>query len=193
MSAAKLVRITETTWNNLKQLIVKAIGGYNITYTTETYSEYGDDSRPIDEVTAIRLRTEADGDEAIIGYLLKDRLAEVGEKRLYATDEVGEIKFVVWLRNDGTCLQGDSNNPVDYTNFAVKFNELKTEFNSLKASYNDLVAKVNANATLLGTHTHPYINVAAPAITSPSGVAGQSGSTNNANIDNAKNTKIKYN
>jgi len=37
----KLVRITDTFFNDLKQLVAKAIGGFRNTYTTEVYSEWG--------------------------------------------------------------------------------------------------------------------------------------------------------
>lgn len=129
----RLIRITDTFFNNLKQLVAKGVGGFRTTYTTEVYSEWGDDSRPVKDTTALRVLTEADGDEAIIGYLLKNRKAEIGEKRLYCTDENAEVKFIVWLRKDGTVLIGDSDIPAQYTNFAVKYNELLVEYNKTKA------------------------------------------------------------
>lgn len=177
----KLVRITDTFFNDLKQLVAKAIGGFRNTYTTEVYSEWGDDSRPIKEATAIRLLTEADGDEAIVGYLLKNRKAEIGEKRLYCTDENGVIKFVVWLRNDGTVLIGDSDVPSQYTNFGVKYNELLAEYNKTKAY---TLALKNATQTAL---------VALDALipgTSAAFIAAMAGQTL-GDFTQAKNEKIK--
>jgi hypothetical protein len=178
----KLLRITQTYFNGLKQRIVKAQGA-TTTYTAEEYSPAGIDSNPLKDMTAIYIRTQSDGDEAIIGYLIKNKVAEIGEARLFSVDENNALKFNIWCKSDGTALMGTSDTPADYTNFMVKFNEMKTEFDKLKTDYNNLVSTFNSHTHILtlsaGTGT------AAPSVTQ--------GTANTSNIDNAKNDKIKTN
>jgi hypothetical protein len=171
----QLLRITQTTRNNLKQLVVKMIGA-KATYTAEQYAPHGVDSRPPNGMTAIYMKTTADGDECVIGYLTRDGLAAVGENRLFSTDENGALKSWCWLKNDGTIeLNGNEN-------FAVKFNELKAEFNKLKASYNNLVSIFNS-------HVHPGVTTGGGSTTpTPTPAAA-----NTSNIDLSKNEKIKTN
>lgn len=182
MERAKLLRVDGSSFNKLKQLVLKVLGAKS-TYTAEEYAPHGTDSRPVKGMTAIYMRSERDGDECIIGYLIKDRNAEIGEHRIFSTDQSGAFKFNVWLRADGKLLIGDSINPSAYTNNAVQFNELKVEFNELKAKFNALVSAYN-------THVHPYVNGSTPAVTSTTPTTG---TASTANIDNAKNAKIKTN
>jgi hypothetical protein len=173
----KLLKITGTSLNKLKQLVIKGWGGAASTLTAEEYSPFGTDSRPPTGMIAVYLRTEVDGSEAIIGYLHRDRLAEVGEHRIYSTNADGTLQTYIWLKADGTILLGGTDN------FAVKFNELKTEFNKLKTSFNDLV-------TLYNAHTHvTSCGAGAGSATAPPLISR--GSANTSNIDNVKNAKIK--
>lgn len=180
MNFPKLLRITGTSFNKLKQRVVKVIGSSKSTLTAEEYSSFGIDSNPPKDLTAIYMRTEADGDECIIGYLLKDKLAEVGETRLFSTDSDLGLKSYVWLKNDGTILiNGDNNN-------AVLFNELKTEFNKLKQDHNTLVQKWNAFCSA-------YAPGSPSSLGTPPTLATSTVTANSSNIDNAKNAKIKTN
>lgn len=168
------------------------------TVTAVQYGAFGEDANPIKNSVGIYAKTEVNGKEVCLGVMNTNAKAAQGERRLYCTDENGNFKFNIWLSGDGIAYIGDSDNKSDYNNFAVLFNELKTEFNELKSKYNSLVTAVNANAALLGTHTHGYILPLIPATPSagtslPSGVPGQTGNPSTANIDNVKNTKIKYN
>lgn len=194
-----IATVISTSFDKLKRLSVKILyrgritNGVGDVRTPNEVSSYGIDSNPVEGKKALYMKTGVDGKYYIVGYLNTNRLAQPGENRSFSTDANGQFKFNIWLTADGKALVGDSDNPDDYTNFAVFFNEFKEEFNKLKDDYNDLVSKVNANASLLGTHTHPYVNGSTPAVTSPSGVAGQTGSVNTSNIDNAKNPNVKYN
>jgi len=179
---AKLLRVDSSILNKLKQRVMKLLGAKAI-YTAEDYAPHGTDSVAPKGTTAIYIKTEADGDECVIGYLIKNRVAEVGEHRLFSTDANGLFKFNVWLRADGTVLMGDSENPATYANFAVKYNELATEFNELKTKFNALVSSYNS-------HVHPYVNGTTPAAT---GTTATPATASAANITNAKNAKIKTN
>ena len=93
------------------------------------------------------------------GYLAKaiwenkDKDRETGESRIFATDNSGAFKYNVWLRNDGTVLIGDSDNPSAYTNNLIKW----TEFNSVIQAYLTLqnTAITTAITGLGGTYVAP--------------------------------------
>jgi len=171
-----LVKIISTSLDSFGKLIVKfsRFGNKDIQTSIEV-SQYGVDSNPIKGMVAIYTPTTSNGDTFILGYLNKNRLADVGEFRTFATDADGVEKFYIWQKSDGTCEIGGD------TNFAVKFNELKTEFNKLKTDHNNFLAEYK-------THTHVL------TLTSGTGTAAPTISTqiaNTSNIDNSKNDKIK--
>jgi hypothetical protein len=187
-----VAKVISTSFDEFKRLIVKVLYRGKITdgrgdvRTPIEASPFGIDSNPTEKKVAIYIQP-TQGQYYTIGYLNTNRLAETGETRFFSTDNEGALKAYVWLKKDGILeLNGKDN-------FAVKFNQLKTEFNKLKSDFNDLVDVVNSNSTLIGTHTHPYYNVAVPATTSPWGTSGQMGAPNTSNIDTAKNIKIKTN
>lgn len=179
----KILRVISSSYNSLKQSVIKLSGAKN-TYTAEEYGPFGADSRPPKGWAALYSVTGADGDDAVLGYLNKDRLSEVGEMRIFATDADGNFKFNVWLRADGTVLIGGSSVPADYINYGVKFNQLETEFNKLKSDYNTLKTKFNS-------HTHTT-TCGSGAGTAAAVLAAQQGPTNTSNIANAKNEEVKY-
>lgn len=176
----RLLRTTATRFNKYKQLLVKAISAKG-TYEAEEYSSFGTDSRPPKDMTAIYIKTERDGDECIIGYLNKDRLAEIGDYRIFSTDDSAVLKTYIWLHNDGTIDIGGN------AKHMARFEELKTGFDQLKQDFNTLVTKYNS-------HIHPIIN-AIPAATPPgvvtSGPTVTSGTPTTATIDPAKINEIK--
>lgn len=175
-----LLRISETSHNKLKQLVVKLISAKGI-YQAEEYSPFGTDSRPPKGMTAIYIKTQRDGDEAIIGYLHKDRLSQVGEHRIFSTDENLEMQTYVWLKNDGTMEIGGN------TKHMVRYEELKTEFDKLKQDFNSLVTKYNS-------HVHPIINgfpLASPPGVVTSGPTPTTATPTTADISGSKIDEIK--
>lgn len=155
----KLLRIVGTSYNTLKQLVVKTIGA-KATYTAEEYSSWGVDSRPPNGTTALYTRTEADGDEAIIAYLIKNRLAEVGELRLFSTSANGTLQTYIWLKADGTIqLGGVSNGGL------VKIDNLKTQYDAGIAAIKAAVAAgFSAQAGIDGGVGLSAFNTAAASI-----------------------------
>lgn len=174
----KLLRITDSEINENGQLVVKAIGAKS-TYTAEEYAPHGTDARPPKNTTALFSTTEAQGDEAMVGFLIVGRKAEIGEHRIFSTDANRNFKFNVWLRADGTCLIGDSDNPSEYTEFATLANELKTKLEEIKTS-------INNNATIYNAHTHldPVSGSTGP----PSALQSQNTST----FASIVNEKVKF-
>lgn len=184
MKALKLMKITETSIDALRRRLVKLWNGNVDTVTAIQYGPFGSDSNPPAGSIAIYGRTEMDGKEVCIGVMSKEFLAAPGEHRIFSTDNNSAFKFNIWLRADGIAFIGDSNDPSDYTNFAVKHNELKQDLDALKAT-------VNANAAIFNSHTHLYApGPGVPVPTAPTTTQSQSNSTDFSNI---KNSKIKTN
>lgn len=167
-----LVKIISTEVDDAMRRIVKVLRmGLKDIRTPFEASPFGVDSNCPKNFIAVYAETEEKGKNVIIGYLNKNAKADVGELRLFSTDKDGKEKFYVQLKNNGFLGLGGTGN------FAVKFNELKTEFNSLKGT-------VSSHITTYNTHTHPVAGTVANATLNVS-----VGPT--ANIDNAKNDKIK--
>jgi hypothetical protein len=161
MKSAKTI---STAFNEAKNIIVKVLRlGDKDVQTSRQINSYGIDSNPIKDMIAIHADTGIRGESIIIGYVGKQHIAKIGETRLYSTDEKGNLKATVHLKNDDTLeLMGDDN-------FAVKYNQLEIAFNELKLKFN--------------THFHP----------ASSGTTSPTASQSTADISQAKNPKIKTN
>ena len=104
---SKLLAILSTTKDSLGRLLGKVNNGKSDIRTAIEASPYGIDSNPIKGMVAIYMRTEQDGREVLMGYLNKNRLADVGELRLFSTDSEGTEKMYMWLTNDGFMELGE--------------------------------------------------------------------------------------
>lgn len=169
-----LGKIISTEFDNLKRRLIKITRfGKSDVQTPMEGMPFGIDSNPTKDMIALYAESAEKGKAYIVGYILKNHKADVGELRLYATDAQGAEKGYAWLKKDGTLeLLGD-------TNFAVKYTEMKAEFDKLKKSHNDLLTEYQ-------THTHPT-NFA--VITTTPTVSTQL--PNQSNMSQAKNAKIK--
>jgi hypothetical protein len=172
-----LVKINSSALNSIGQRMMKFLRyGAKDVQTAIEGGPHGMDSRAVEN--SIAIYAKLDEETVVIGYLLRDKLAEVGETRLYSTNTDGELKAYVWLKNDGIMhLSGDND-------FAVSFNNLKTEFNALKADHNTLADKWN-------TFCAAYLPGSPSTLGTPPTLATSTVMPNASDIDNAKNTKIK--
>lgn len=176
----KLLKVTQSAYNDLRQLVVTVWNGKSDTRTAKLATPSGVDANPIKNLTAVYAKTEMDGKEVLVGFINTQLLADVGELRLFATDSTGTLKGYTWLKNNGELhLLGE-------TNFAVKFNELATEFNALKTTVNNHISAYN-------THVHPVPGVTAGPASTISSVTTSTATANTSNINNAKNERIKTN
>jgi len=120
----------------------------NTTIQAFLYGSPGDDSPPLPEDRVLIIKIDGSGKYAIAGTLVLSQGAEPGERKLYSRDNEGNLKSLIYLKNDGTMeLNGN-------TDFAVRFTILESGFNQLKDDF---------NATLL--HVHPVTT--APGSTGP--------------------------
>lgn len=138
--------------------------------TGDVVAAFGDDSAPLKDMIALYAQTSESGDAVILGYLNKNQIAALGEKRIFSLKQDGSLSFAIHLKNDGTCEIGGDND------FAVRYNELETGFNQLKSDFNTFVQQYNL-------HQHTAPNGASP----PTTQATQS----NADISQAKIETIK--
>lgn len=171
-----ITKTISTEVDKLNRLIQKVLKlGKSDVQTAPVAAPYGIDSNAIKDMVAIYAESSVKGQNVIIGYINKNAQAEVGGMRIFSTDAGGSEQFYVYLRATNNLeLGGDSRH-------LARFEELETAFNELKTKFNLLVTAYNA-------HTHPYINVLAPATTSPTASAGNPSAANIAacKIDNIK-------
>lgn len=170
-------KVNATTFDNLKFRIVKFLRlGSKDVQTAEEVSPFGIDSNPTKNLIALYSPTVEKGEPVIIGYLIPDKLAAVGETRLFSTDGNGALKFHVWLKNNGTLeLGGDAKH-------LARYEELKAGFDELKGNLNDLVTAFN---------THMHATAASGPPSPPTPGAGIPASASTASIDSSKINEIK--
>jgi hypothetical protein len=138
----KILKVANTSFDSLKRLVVKAWNGKSDARTAIEASSYGIDSNPVKDMVAIYAKTELDGNEYIIGYLNKNRLAAIGETRLFSTDTNGALKAFIWLKSDGTMqLGGSVHNAVRYTPLN---SGLQSEVSLINAELVKIAAAINA-------------------------------------------------
>ena len=74
----------------------------------------------------------------ILGVINKNQIASPGEKRIFATNEGGDVVVAIYLKRDGTIeIAGNSDN-------TVKFSKLDTAIQKLSADINIELGKIAA-------------------------------------------------
>lgn len=123
-------------------------------------SPFGVDSNPVKGMDAIYASTNVNGIPVIIGYLNKNRLAKVGENRIYATDEDGIVGFNIWLKKTSVLI-GRSVDTSDYGDNLVRYLPLNTALqDEINQINNQLLAIAAAiNAIVPGSYTPTLISV----------------------------------
>jgi hypothetical protein len=115
---------------------------------------YGFESNPVKDTIAVYSTTDVIGDDVVIGYIPKEALTEIGESRVFSTDENGNLQVYIHLKKNGDIhFGGDSGNLTRYQELETAFNELKSDFNSLVNAFN--------------THTHPTAATGPPSVPTP--------------------------
>ena len=169
------VKIISSEKDSLARRVIKFFRyGNSDVQTAIESAPHGIDSVPFKDLVGVYAKTSSSGKTALIGYLIKDRLADVGETRLFSTDEQGGLQTYIWLKNDATIEIGGG------TDNMVRFSELETAFNQLKQDFNTFVTAT------YNTHTHIS---AAPA--SPTATPLPVGTSSSADISGAKIDEIK--
>lgn len=194
-----IVKTIATKLEDAYRHIKVQVMGKNDIQTPAEVAPYGIDSNPVKDLAAVYAPSTVSGEPVLIGYLLKNRLAEVGELRMYATDDAGAEQNYMWLRADGTIeIGGDADNMVRYSELETAFNDLKADLdtlidkhNRLLSDFNDLVTNYNAHqhtSAAPGSPTTPGV----PPVPVAAGVpSSATGSHSTADITPAKIDEIK--
>lgn len=174
-----IVRILSTRFDDSKRLISKFLrNGKDDVAESFTAEPFGLDSNPIKDIRAVFSKTESTADSVIIGFINEKKKTKTGESRLFSTDENGELKIFVHLKNDGTIeFGGDVGN-------LTRFQELETAFNKLKDDHNALVQKWNAFVTA-------YVPGSPAAVGLPPTLAGSNVQPSTADMSGAKIDEFK--
>ena len=149
-----------TSISNFKRKVKALLFGKDDVREASESMPWGYDGNPISNVNGVYCNTTTVGSPVVIGYINNKQKAETGESRIFATDNSGAFKYNVWLRNDGTVLIGDSDNPSAYTNNLIKW----TEFNSVIQAY--LTSQNSAITTAISSLGGAYVAPPAPNFTS---------------------------
>lgn len=173
-----LVKTIATKLEDAYRHIKVQVMGKNDIQTPAEALPYGIDSNPVKDLVAVYAASTVKGEPVILGYLQKNRLAELGALRLYATDDAGAEQNYIYLRADGTIEVGGSADNM------VRYSELETAFNDLKSDHNRLAAKWDA-------FTAAYVPGSPATVGLPATLAGSAVGASTADITPAKIDEIK--
>lgn len=110
--------------------------------TADVVSSFGDDSCPLNDMTAIYANTSEVGDSIIIGYINKNQISAVGEKRIFSLKQDESLSTYIHLKNDGTInIGGDSDFMIRYTSLNVALQE---EVNKINAELTKIASGISA-------------------------------------------------
>lgn len=132
---------------------------------------YGFESNPVKDTIAVYSTTDVIGDDVVIGYIPKEALTDIGESRVFSTDDNGNLKVYIHLKASGEIHFGGTNGNL------TRYQELESGFNQLKADFNNLV-------TIFNSHIHATPSGASSSTATP-------GTQSTADISNAKINEFK--
>ncbi len=133
--------------NNRRIIKVQGKGGVKTGYLLQPF---GEDSNPVG-LKAIYAQTQNENETVIIGFINPDVSVDIGEKKIFSTDENGVESFPVHLKNDGTAIVGGEGD------FLVRYNELATAFNQLRDDLNTAIETINTIRLDQTTFANVYV------------------------------------
>lgn len=107
-------------------------------------SAFGEDSNPVENMSALYADTGEAGEPVIIGYINTEQLAGVGEKRLYSLQADKTLSTYIWLKNDETMEIGGSADNM------VRYQKIDDALQSQKDKINIELTKIQAAIVNLG-------------------------------------------
>jgi hypothetical protein len=140
-----VVTIISTAKDSLNRIIPKFLRlGLNDVQTSKQLAPFGVDSNPIKDMAALYAKAGEKGETFIVGYVNVQSLANVGEVRLFSTNNNGVVQVDIKVRNNGNIeLGGNANNLVKYT-------PLNTGLNNQLNGINTELVKIQAAIAALG-------------------------------------------
>ena len=122
-------------------------------HTDKYTAPHGDDSCPVSGADVIHGQTVTN-EKVILGVVNLHQKALPGEKRIFATDQSGNLVFDLYLRNDGTCEFGGTGD------FLVRYTPLDSGLQNFKTAINVELTKIQAAITALtGTYARLDVSV----------------------------------
>lgn len=112
--------------------------------TADECSPFGFDGNPLEDMDAIFAETSSGGEPVIIGYIQTQRLANLGESRLFSLKEDGTLSTYIWLRNNNIIEFGGNDENL------VKFSKLQEELTKLQNDINGELVKIASGITTAG-------------------------------------------
>jgi hypothetical protein len=172
-----LVKVISTRIEEGMRLIKFLRYGLSDVQECNNASSFGDDSNAPKDWVAVYSSTGEMGSPVIVGYLNKDQISGVGEKRIFSVKSNGSQSQYIWLKNDETIeIGGDEDN-------LVRYSKLETAFNELKSDHNDLALKWS-------TFASTYVPGSPSTVGLPPTLAGQNVNPSTADISPAKIDEI---
>lgn len=114
------------------------------TKTAKEVGPFGFDSSAPEDLTAIFSETTNKDESIIIGYINKNQVAQVGESRMYAINNSGEVVSYIFCRANGTTeIMGNEFS-------AVRYENLEIDLNSFKDLINAELSKISVSIGSLG-------------------------------------------
>lgn len=151
-----LVKTISTAIKNFARSIKVSRFGKDDTVTGMEAMPYGEDSNPIAGMDAVYLELSSRKNKVIVGYVNKQQLADVGEKRIYSTDANGNVQFYIWLHSDGTCeFNGRDNHLTQYEALKIGFDQLKTDLNTALSALSLPPSAADISGAKLNNHLCP--------------------------------------
>ena len=184
-----ITKVISTELDDLKRRIVKILRlGKDDVQTSMQAAPYGIDSNPIEDMIAIYDKPGTRGKTVVVGYLNKEQLAELGELRVYSTDDAGALQFYIHLKNaaaDGFCQIGGKEDNM------VRFSKLDEGFKLLVKDFDDFVNltyKVHAHTFSVGNQAGDLFDTGAPVISKH--VNGTAAKIDDAKIEDIRTYKV---
>ena len=124
------------TFSTVKQVIIDGLERTLKIYeygakTASVVGPFGEDSSPLENMTAIYSPTGENGDNIVIGYINKNQIANPGEKRIFSLNEDGTLSFSIHLKGDGFCeIGGNSDNMIRYIPLDLALQQQKDLINA---------------------------------------------------------------
>lgn len=117
---------------------------------------FGDDSCPTDNAKGIKIETNNNAIDAVIGFFNRSNIAQKGEKRLFSVKANGDEGFYVYFKNDGSFeLGGTADNLAGYTKLKEGFDQLRSDFNTFKATHTHLGVTAGTGITGVSSDVTP--------------------------------------
>jgi hypothetical protein len=112
--------------------------------TADECSPFGFDGNPTPELDAIFAETSNGAEPVCIGYIQTQRLADIGECRLYSLMPDGTLATYIWLRKDRSIEFGGNDDNL------VQFSKMKKELQDLQLFINTELPKIASGISTAG-------------------------------------------